>query len=213
MPYDNLTLRDFRRENDGDFPVRRPEAWDAFRRRAVDRLVEEISKRVREVRPRCILSASVLRDFDRARARFFQDARTWVEKGWIAEVVPMNYERELGEFERHLADIVRSCGRDRVICGVGGYLARSANDVAAQIAAAERRRIRGWALFAYADLFPSRSHESHAGAEADQRRRAMGRRSRASPRRAILSRPGRALRFDPRLVELLELQSDRAAAA
>ncbi|HLU47236.1 MAG TPA: family 10 glycosylhydrolase, partial [Planctomycetota bacterium] len=173
VPYDNLTLRQFRLENDGDFPIRRPQEWDAFRRRAIDTLVERIARGVRTIRPTAVISAAVIRDFDRARSHYFQDATKWVSARWVDEIVTMNYERELPRFEHHLATAIERAGANRVIAGIGAYLIGTPADVAAQIESSLRHGARGWAIFAYTDLFPSRSHESKSGADAERRRAEM----------------------------------------
>ena len=89
VPYDNKTLRAFRNETKG-FPSRYPALWDEFRRKAIDAVVRDISRAARAARPRCVVSAAVIRDISRGRKVFFQDSPTWIRSGWIDDVLPMN---------------------------------------------------------------------------------------------------------------------------
>lgn len=184
VPYDNHTLHDFRART-GGFPVRHPAEWDAFRREAVDRLVAEISSDVRRTRPGVRLSAAVLKDFDRARSLYFQDAARWVERGWVAEVVPMNYGRDSDGFLAHARDSLARTGGGRCLPGIGVYLLKGTHELSCQIDATRRLGTGGYCLFAYTSFFPSPSHASSVDRAA--------RRLRISMREAVLRLNERAV--------------------
>ena len=105
-----------------DAPREDPAAWDLFRWRAMNELVAGIAAFVRERRPACRLSLAAIRDIDHARRRLFQDAPGWLRKGWLDEVYPMIYERELERFSSNVRRWTAACGADRVIVGVGVHL-------------------------------------------------------------------------------------------
>ncbi|MEM7263261.1 MAG: family 10 glycosylhydrolase [Planctomycetota bacterium] len=172
VPYDNRTLSDFRKLT-GGFPVRHPNRWNTFRRQAIDLVVKDVSSAVRTARPGCIVSAAVLRDFSRARTNYFQDARQWRKERWVDEIVPMNYEKGTTRFRQHLQNANRDVGREAHICGVGMYLVPSANEFTRQVQTLRAERARGYAIFAYASLYPTKSHASRSGAKAVRSRRAM----------------------------------------
>lgn len=165
VPYDNGTLSLFRKETTG-FPSRYPDRWDEFRRRAVNAVVQQISSRVRMARPGCVVSAAVIRDLRRGKEIFFQDAPTWLRKGWIDEVVPMNYEVDHSRFET-LAKLDSSlAGASRTIPGLGAHLYKSSSDLRKQITIARELGSPGYSLFAYTSFFPTSSHASLQGKKA-----------------------------------------------
>ena len=169
VPYDNRTLARFRRMT-GGFPVRHPREWNEFRREAITTLVRDLSLTIQKARPGCHVSAAVIRDFDGAKKRYFQDARKWLQSGYVAELVPMNYERKLDRFNHHLENALASGSPDSIVCGVGVYLVDDPRVVVRQIEAARRRGAGGYALFGYANFFRSPSHESAGGVAAERTR-------------------------------------------
>jgi uncharacterized lipoprotein YddW (UPF0748 family) len=176
VPYDNRTLARFRAENDGDFPIRRPERWNEFRRTAINDVVRAAAGAVRRARPRALVSAAVIRDFDLARERYFQDAPRWIEAAWIDELVSMNYERSVADFDRHLQRACETAGASKVVCGIGAYLLDgNPASIAAQIRAARAAGTRGYAIFAWANLYATPSPASISGAAADRHRAALRR--------------------------------------
>lgn len=71
--------------------VRHANAWDAWRRDQVTRLVEEIATATRGVRPGVVLSAAVIAYADRAYLSLAQDWRGWLASGAIDRAIPMAY--------------------------------------------------------------------------------------------------------------------------
>ncbi len=156
VPHDALTLEIFRNET-GTTPEDNPQAWDRFRLRAIDRVVEETTRAVRLQRPGCRLSVAAVRESKRARTHLFQDAESWKRRGWIDDIYPMNYEADLQEFGKNLRGWVRACGGDSIVVGMGIHLLRSAEKVRNQLgilrAAPPTERASGYCLFAYSELF------------------------------------------------------------
>ena len=169
VPYDNGTLSLFRKETSG-FPGRYPDRWNDFRRRAIDTVVLQVSSRVRTARPGCVISAAVIRDLGRGKEIFFQDAPTWLRKGWIDEVVPMNYEIDHPRFEALAKRDSALAGGSRVIPGLGVYLYKSSKDLRRQVEIARGLHSPGYALFAYTSFFPTLSHASGQGKKAQSLR-------------------------------------------
>jgi len=158
-PLDAATLKLFWTET-GTTPRENPPAWDRFRRRAVDRVVEEMSRAVRRQRPPCRISVAAIRERDRARSRLFQDALAWKRRGWIDDIYPMNYVTDPVKFDGTARNWVRACGGSSVIIGVGVHLLRTAPRVHSQIqilrSAPSRQRAAGYCLFAGPPRFPGR---------------------------------------------------------
>lgn len=74
--YEDRTLRD---------------QWHEFRRTVITTLVAEISEACRAERPDIKISAAVLSDWSRERARRAQDWKAWCDAGYLDFVCPMNY--------------------------------------------------------------------------------------------------------------------------
>ena len=161
VPYDRPTLAVFRRLT-GGFPTRYPVQWNNFRRQAIDSLVAEISRSVRAVRPGTRLSAAVLRDLDRARERYFQDAPAWRTHRWVDELVIMNYERHHRPFARY-ARTALARGARPLVCGIGVYLLESPEALRTQVELARRLGTRGYSVFAYSSFFSTPSPAARHG--------------------------------------------------
>jgi len=172
VPYDNKTLRAFRNETKG-FPSRYPDLWDEFRRKAVDAVVRDISRAARAARPRCVVSAAVIRDLSRGRKVFLQDSPTWLRSGWIDDVLPMNYETSHARFEELARKDMAQAGRDDLILGLGAHLMSSGSALRRQIDIARKLESPGYALFAYSSFFATASHASTKGEAAERNRKAL----------------------------------------
>ncbi len=171
VPYDNDTLHVFRGET-GGFPSRYPEKWNRFRERGVNTVVWEISQAVRRARPKCRLSAAVVRDLDRGRELYFQNSRAWLERGWVDEVLPMNYDLNHTSFQRNTQKDMERASR-KVVPGLGAHLYRGTHDLEQQVAISRRIGAPGYALFAYASFWPTPSHASVSGRRAAALRREL----------------------------------------
>jgi len=161
FPYDPRTLQLFRKYS-GLSPSESPQEWDKWRGLAVDTLVYRISEAARKARPGLRVSAAAIQDYTRAQKGLFQDVVKWQENGWIDDVYPMTYHRDEAKF-RLVAQKAVQAGRGaggRVVPGIGVYLVDSAQEMARQIQTARTIGSGGYCLFAYANFFPSPSHES-----------------------------------------------------
>ena len=174
VPYDNGTLRIFRKETTG-FPSRYPDRWNDFRRRGINTVVCEISRRIRKERPACKISAAVIRDLHRGKEVFFQDSPTWLRHGWIDEVVPMNYETDHSRFENLARKDIAQAGRARLIPGLGVHLMDRGADLRKQIEITRALNSPGYSLFAYTSFFSTPSHASSQGGKAERDRETLRR--------------------------------------
>lgn len=128
--------------------------WGAFRRDVVSRTVADLreSFAARRSTP-CVISSSVLADFDTGYRTAFQDSRRWVREKTVDWLVPMNYNPQL--FDERLSKIRKSLGRsgtaEHLVVGID--CKASPNEIRRQIAAVKKAGCRGYALFAYSYLF------------------------------------------------------------
>lgn len=169
FPYDPQTLRLFRKYSGGS-PAELPAEWDKWRGLAVDTLVYRISEAARKARPGLRLSVAAIQDYSRARTGLFQDVNKWQGFGWIDEIYPMTYHKAEAPFRASALKAIESGGARRVMPGIGVYLFDSAAELSAQIKTTRALGAGGYALFAYANFFPSASHESRPDARGRQLR-------------------------------------------
>lgn len=128
--------------------------WNAFRREAVSKVVEELSSVFKTRRgPQMTTSASVLADFETGYQKAFQDSRLWAKKRFVDWLVPMNYNASL--FDSRLKKMTHSLGRSatgrQLVMGIN--CAGDPEEIRRQIEVSRRAGCRGYALFAYSHLF------------------------------------------------------------
>lgn len=174
FPYDTRSVELFRRFSSSS-PAGNPEAWDRWRRLSVDTLLFRVVEAARAARPGLRISVAAIPDLDRAREGLFQDVVKWKEQGWVDDVIPMSYERDLRSWEQTLQRIASRLGTDRVYPGVGLHLHKSAESVIAQLQRSSAMGFEGYAAFAFTQLFPSPSHEFSSAAPARELRGQMRR--------------------------------------
>ena len=125
--------------------------WLAFRRDHISAVVQAVSDRLRETRPKTKISAAVFRNWPTDRDNIGQDWQRWMEEGWLDFVCPMNYERNVTAFENMTRrQQAWSAGRP-LYPGIGvsvwdtGYTV----PVIEQIAATRRLETGGFVIFEY----------------------------------------------------------------
>lgn len=144
--YDRFSMTQVRANWTGD--------WGAFRRSSVSQVVADLNKTFKAKRgPQCVVSSSVLADFDTGYGTAFQDSRRWAKDRLVDWLVPMNYNA--GLFDARLAKMRKSLGRratgEQLVVGIDCKAAPA--EIRRQIDAARKEGCRGYALFAYSYLF------------------------------------------------------------
>jgi uncharacterized lipoprotein YddW (UPF0748 family) len=139
--------------------------WGSFRREAVSQVVVSLNKIFKERRgSQCIISSSVLADFDLGYGTAFQDSRRWAKEKYVDWLVPMNYNPQL--FNERLSKMRKSLGRSatstQLVVGIDCKAAPY--EIRRQIAAVRAAGCRGYSLFAYSYFFEN--HQPTAKAKA-----------------------------------------------
>lgn len=141
------------KENPLVYTRRYPIRWGAFRRRAVTRMVEQVSGAVRAARPGATLSAAVFPDIALARDDKMQEWPEWMARGWLDVACPMNYattgERAAFDLRTHAG--VGARGPGRVWMGVGAHRL-SVEETVARIRFARAAGANGVVLFSHGGL-------------------------------------------------------------
>ncbi len=99
-------------------------AWDQFRKDAVTNLVSEIYEKINIPGRNITLSAAVKPNLVDAKYRWYQEWDKWIEEGIIDFVVPMNYYKEIRDFNNSVQIIKSNLTPDdlsMVIMGVSTY--------------------------------------------------------------------------------------------
>lgn len=149
-PRDAKTLALFRRAT-GRTPEQAPAHWDHWRTAQIDRLVFEIARMVRSVKPGVALTAAVGADPEVAKRAHFQDAMRWIANGLLDAVFPMNYAADVRAFNRRLATWSSTCRSLPVVMGIM-LDGRDASLIVRQISRASQTGGH-FAAFAYNSLF------------------------------------------------------------
>lgn len=176
----------------GSQPAPNDPLWVAWRRDQVTALVQRIYTAVKAVKPNVAVTAAVVAwgrgpqsadDWQRQPpyASVLQDWHTWLERGIVDYVLPMDYYREAdpqgGWFDTWTRWQVAHPGVRGVVLGLGSYLNNS-DDVLAQLGRARALNPLGIALYSYA--VPTRDLEDAP---------MVDRQAFAAQLRAVFSRP------------------------
>jgi uncharacterized lipoprotein YddW (UPF0748 family) len=102
--------------------VRHSTEWDAWQRRQVTTLVEEIARQMRAARPGLVISAAVIPYVDRAYLSLAQDWRAWLESGALDLAIPMVYTLDDRLLRYQLETFAGWAQADRIWPGLGTWL-------------------------------------------------------------------------------------------
>ena len=126
-------------------------AWDQFRRDAVTELVRNIYHEVHKPGHNIKLSAAVKPHIIDAKYRWYQEWDKWVQKGIIDFVVPMNYFKEIRDFNNSVQIMKSNLAQDElemVVIGVSTYN-QDAQSAADKILLARLNGFKGVSIFSW----------------------------------------------------------------
>jgi len=126
-------------------------AWKQFRQDAVSELVNDTYGSIQQSGKKITLSAAVKPNIVEARNRWNQDWGCWIKDGYIDFVVPMNYFKEIRNFNNSV-QIMKSNlhvnDMNRVIMGVATHN-QDAQSVADKILLSRLNGFKGVSVFSY----------------------------------------------------------------
>jgi uncharacterized lipoprotein YddW (UPF0748 family) len=155
LGHGEATRERFRRETGLEPPsppdrLGNADAWDAWRRDHVTRLVARIRDAARAARPSLALSAAVWSFADRAYLSAGQDWRRWLEEGILDFAVPMAYTLDSRLFRYQAAELAQAAPADRIWLGIGVWLfAKRPVGALEQLRMAREAGAAGDALFSW----------------------------------------------------------------
>jgi len=126
-------------------------AWDKFRRDAVTELVRNIYHEVHKPGHNIKLSAAVKPNIIDAKYRWYQEWDKWVQEGIIDFVVPMNYFKEIRDFNNSVQIMKSNLVQEElemVVIGVSTFN-QDAQSAADKILLARLNGFKGVSIFSW----------------------------------------------------------------
>jgi uncharacterized lipoprotein YddW (UPF0748 family) len=127
---------------------------DRFQQWRVDVIntwMQELSQTVRRVRPQMVISAAVFPDLGRAREEKGQDWKTWLDRGDVDYICPMNYVTDPADFAGRLQETQAAARPGKVVCGIGSWKFKDKTALTRQINTTRRLGASGFILFSWDD--------------------------------------------------------------
>lgn len=133
------------------YTERYPRQWDAFRRRQVTKLLEQLQQAAKTQRPGIMLTAAVTGDSQVAFDQKYQDWKTWMEEGLLDGLCPMAYSADTGIFKNQVAIARGFSFGGQVWAGIGAWHT-PIDSTLEKISIARKIRADGFLLFCYGML-------------------------------------------------------------
>jgi len=110
------------------------ERFGDWRREQITRLVREVSREVHAIKPKIKVSAAVWGGWANARESIGQDAKAWIDAGYLDFVCPMNYESRDEDFANWTRKQVAAINhKTPLYIGIGAYRLSGPEQLARQI--------------------------------------------------------------------------------
>jgi uncharacterized lipoprotein YddW (UPF0748 family) len=103
LGYDDFTIKLYQKEHKGKLPPNNTleSEWMKWRANKISQFLEIIYKKVKSIKPNCLISVS-----PNSQAfsynNYLQDWLTWVERGWVDELVLQAYRNDMNGFQTEL---------------------------------------------------------------------------------------------------------------
>jgi uncharacterized lipoprotein YddW (UPF0748 family) len=124
------------------------ERFGEWRRAQITRLVKAVSEEAHQLKPKLQVSAAVYGGWENARKSIGQDAKAWVEAGYLDFVCPMNYEPVDATFEELIRRQVSAVNHKAPLyIGIGAYKLPGPEQLVRQIQRSRALGADGFVLF------------------------------------------------------------------
>ena len=120
LGYDAFTIKLYQKEHQGKSPPDDPlnPEWMRWRANKISDFMEEIFQAVKAVKPNAIVSLSP-NSYTFAYRTYLQDWQTWVQRGWVEELVLQVYQDDLKSFLAQLSQPAIQMARRQIPVAVG----------------------------------------------------------------------------------------------
>ena len=129
--YDSWTVNTYREQHEGRLPPNNPldPGWIDWRANLLTQFMERMHQELKRISPTCSIS-SAPSVFPWSKQNYLQDWPTWVARGWVDEVCPQIYRKDVlsyqAELEKILTKQVSKSNHSKIFPGVlvrtGGQL-------------------------------------------------------------------------------------------
>jgi uncharacterized lipoprotein YddW (UPF0748 family) len=130
------------------------ESWSLWKEQQINNFVRKIYINTKQVKPKLIVSAAVIDDLQRAREKYSQNWKKWLDENYIDNVYLMAYTTSNARFEE-IVDAASAYGyNDRIIVGLRAWVSGNAGhypsgQIIDKIKMTRARNFAGFALFSY----------------------------------------------------------------
>lgn len=166
LGYDPYTIERYQQEHDGNFPPNSPlnSEWMRWRANKISQFMGEIVQTVKSIKPDCIISLSPNPQAF-AYKHYLQDWQTWVQRGWVDELVLQVYRDDLNRFIAELNQPAVRMARRRIPVSIGILTGTLADpipfaQIQAQVEAVRDRAFDGVSFFYWETLWSYLTPES-----------------------------------------------------
>lgn len=130
------------------------ESWSLWKEQQIDNFVKKIYKEAKRVRPKMTISAAVIDDLQRAREKYSQNWKRWLDDNYIDYVYLMAYTTDNDRLRGNLDKISEFGYNNRIIVGLRAWVSGNINHYPAKqiidkIEITRARSFAGFALFSY----------------------------------------------------------------
>ena len=118
--YDDFTVKLYQQEHSGQSPPTNPanSSWMRWRAGKLSEFMQRIHQAVKAVKPNCIVSLSP-NSQSFSYHHYLQDWQTWVQQGWVDELVLQAYRDNLDSFAAELVQPAIQQARRRIPVAIG----------------------------------------------------------------------------------------------
>ncbi|MEQ8957381.1 MAG: glycoside hydrolase family 10 protein [Coleofasciculus sp. C2-GNP5-27] len=164
--YDPYTIERYQQEHSGNPPPNSPlnQEWMRWRANKISQFMGEIVQTVKSIKPDCIISLSPNPQVF-AYNHYLQDWQTWVQRGWVDELVLQVYRDDLSRFTAELNQPAVRMARRTIPVSIG-ILTGTLGDpipfdqIQAQVEAVRDRAFDGVSFFYWETLWSYLTPES-----------------------------------------------------
>lgn len=122
----------------------------------ITNFVSQVYSRIKELNPRLELSAAVIADKVKGRAKYSQNWQEWLDKGIIDKVYMMAYTKDDATLARQLDDYTLQAHKDKIVVGLrawdDGQTVYPAQAITSKIQLSRQRAFNNIALFSYGGI-------------------------------------------------------------
>ncbi len=105
--YDTYTVNRYQSEHNGQYPPKafKDTAWIQWRANILNLYMKRIYSSVKSVKPNIVVTMSPS-IYPWSKEEYLQDWPTWLNNGYVDQIIPQNYRYELKEYVRSLEEIL-----------------------------------------------------------------------------------------------------------